>query len=294
MTANPEAAASQIARARRRRRRVKPGTIVRYTLIGIWAVVCLAPIVWFLTIGLRPRTEVAVQPPIYWPTFTWQNWHDLWANWPVADYMINTATAVAGSVVLDLLLAIPAAYALSRFSFPGRDHFGFYILSTRMIVPAAVALPIFAVFENVGLVDTPGALLLVYTAINLSIVTWIIRSYMMEIPPEIEDAARTDGAGPMTILFRLIIPLSVPGIVTAATIAMIFAINEFLFTLLIAYTSNAQTMAVGLAMFTGGSDGIIYTNISLLAFLVFLPVTAVVWMIQGHLSRGLTLGAVKG
>jgi multiple sugar transport system permease protein len=117
---------------------------------------------------------------------------------------------------------------------------------------------------------------------------------MMEIPSEIEDAAKTDGAGPVTILLALIIPLSLPGIVTAATIAMIFAVNEFLFTLLIAYTENAQTMSVGLAMFTGGSSGIIFTNIAVMSFLVFLPVLVVVYQIQGHLSRGLTMGAVKG
>lgn len=274
--------------------RLKPGTVGRYILLAIFAAYCLLPIVWFVTIGLRPRTEVGVQPPIYWPDFTLAAWHSLWHDWPVADYMRNTVIAVAGSVLLDLALAIPAAYALSRFRFRGREDLGFYILSTRMTVPAAVAIPIFALFKHLGLIDTPWALLMVFAAINLSIVTWIIRSYMMEIPAEIEDAAKTDGAGPLTILVELVVPLSLPGIVTAATIAMIFAVNEFLFTLLIAYTSEAQTMSVGLAMFTGGSSGIIFTNIALMSFLVFVPVLIVVYLIQGHLSRGLTMGAVKG
>lgn len=274
-------------------RRTKWTDVARYGCLGVWTLICVLPIVWFLSIGLRPRTEVGVQPPIYWPDFTLANWYDLWANWPVPDYLLNTLIACVGSVLLDLLLAIPAAYALSRFRFRGRDDLGFYILSTRMIIPAAVALPLFALFQSWGLIDTPWALLLAFAAINLSIVTWIIRSYMMEIPHEIEDAARTDGAGALTILVLLIIPLSLPGIVTAATIALIFAINEFLLTLLIAYTAKAQTMSVGLAMFTGGSDGIIFTNIALMSFLVFLPVAVLVWLVQGHLSRGLTMGAVK-
>ena len=97
---------------------------------------------------------------------------------------------------------------------------------------------------------------------NLSLVTWIIRSYMLDIPPEIEDAARTDGASDLRILVSIIIPMCLPGIITAAVIAVIFAINEFLFTLLIASTQNAYTLSVALANFTGGSDGVIYNAIA--------------------------------
>jgi multiple sugar transport system permease protein len=136
--------------------------------------------------------------------------------------------------------------------------------------------------------------MLIYAAINLSFVTWIIRSYMLDIPKELEDAAKTDGAGELRILWEIIIPAILPGIITASVIAMIFAINEFLFTLLIASTPDAYTMSVALANFTGGSDGVIYNAIALVAFLAFLPVFLVVVLIQKHLSRGLTMGAVKG
>ena len=162
------------------------------------------------------------------------------------------------------------------------------------MAPAIVAIPIFFLFRNMGLLDTIWALMLVYAAINLSIVTWIIRSYMMDIPKELEDAARTDGASDLRILWEIIIPAVLPGIITAAVIAMIFAINEFLFTLLIASTPDAYTMSVALANFTGGSDGLIYNAIALVAFLAFVPVFLVVIAIQKHLSRGLTMGAVKG
>ena len=109
-----------------------------------------------------------------------------------------------------------------------------------------------------------------------------------------QDAARTDGAGDLRILWEIIIPAVLPGIITAAVIAMIFAINEFLFTLLIASTPDAYTMSVALANFTGGSDGVIYNAIALVAFLAAIPVFLVVLVIQKHLSRGLTMGAVKG
>lgn len=268
--------------------------VARYLILGGWTLFCLAPVLWFLTIGLRPRVEIITPQPIYWPTFSLDAWHMIWEDWPMANYLRNSVLAIIGSVLIDLVLAIPAAYALARYEFRGRDDIGFYILSTRMMAPAIVAIPIFFLFRNAGLLDTIWALMLVYAAINLSVVTWIIRSYMLDIPKELEDAARTDGAGDLTILWEIIIPAIVPGIITAAVIAMIFAINEFLFTLLIASTPDAYTMSVALANFTGGSDGVIYNAIALVAFLAFLPVFLVVVAIQKHLSRGLTLGAVKG
>jgi multiple sugar transport system permease protein len=268
--------------------------LLRYIVLAAWAIVCIAPILWFLTIGFRPRTEIIVPRPIYWPTFSLDAWHLLMTDWPIALYLRNSVLAVAGSVIIDLILAIPAAFALSRYEFKGREDIGFYILSTRMMAPAIVAVPIFFLFKTVGLLDSVWALMLIYAAINLSLVTWIIRSYMLDIPKELEDAARTDGAGDLTILREIIVPACLPGIITAAVIAAIFAINEFLFTLLIASTSKAYTMSVALANFTGGSDGVIYNAIALVSFIAFVPILILVILIQKHLSRGLTMGAVKG
>ncbi|TIT31062.1 MAG: carbohydrate ABC transporter permease, partial [Mesorhizobium sp.] len=218
----------------------------------------------------------------------------IWTDWPMGNYLRNSVVAVGGSVVIDLLLAIPAAYSLARYNYRFREDIGFYILSTRMMAPAIVAIPIFFLFRQLGLLDSVWALMLVYAAINLSLVTWIIRSYMLDIPHEIEDAARTDGASDLRILVSIIVPMCLPGIITAAVIAVIFAVNEFLFTLLIASTKNAYTLSVALANFTGGSDGIIYNAIALVAFLAFVPIMLLVVLIQKHLSRGLTMGAVKG
>ncbi|MEL6232798.1 MAG: carbohydrate ABC transporter permease [Pseudomonadota bacterium] len=276
------------------RRRRGESRITRYLILGSWALFCLVPVIWFLSIGLRPRTEIITPEPIYIPTLSLDAWHMIWSDWPMAQYLRNSVLAIIGSVLIDLVLAIPAAYALARYRFRGREDIGFYILSTRMMAPAIVAVPIFFLFREMQLLDTIWALMLVYAAINLSIVTWIIRSYMLDIPSELEDAARTDGASDLRILWSIIIPAILPGIITAAVIAMIFAINEFLFTLLIASTPKAYTMSVALANFTGGSDGVIYNAIALVAFLAFLPVFLVVVAIQRHLSRGLTMGAVKG
>jgi len=290
----PMTDAERRARKRRRRRSALAGSVLRYLILGSWAIFCLAPVVWFLSIGLRPRTEIITPQPIYWPSFSLDAWHMIWADWPMGAYLRNSVLAIVGSVIIDLALAIPAAYSLARYHYKGRDDIGFYILSTRMMAPAIVAIPIFFLFKNLNLLDSVWALMLVYAALNLSLVTWIIRSYMLDLPHEIEDAARTDGASDLSVLFLVIVPMCAPGIVTAAVIAAIFAINEFLFTLLIASTQNAYTLSVALANFTGGSDGIIYNAIALVAFIAFLPILLLVLVVQKHLSRGLTMGAVKG
>ena len=278
----------------KQRKNTREALFIRYLVLGAWALFCLVPVLWFLSIGLRPRTEIITPTPIYIPTLSLDAWNMIWEDWPMAKYLRNSVLAILGSVLIDLVLAIPAAYSLARFKYKGRDDIGFYILSTRMMAPAIVAVPIFFLFRHFGLLDTLWALMLIYAAVNLSFVTWIIRSYMLDIPKELEDAARTDGASDLRILWEIIIPAIRPGIITAAVIAMIFAINEFLFTLLIASTPDAYTMSVALANFTGGSDGVIYNAIALVAFIAFLPVFLVVIAIQKHLSRGLTVGAVKG
>jgi multiple sugar transport system permease protein len=272
----------------------RQGRSIAATLIlAAWGLLCFLPILFFATIALRPRNEIIAPRPIYFPTITTETWAKIWAEWPIGNYFMNSIVAVSGSVVICLLLGIPAAYALARYRFKGREDLGFYILSTKMMAPAAVAIPIFVLFGQFKMLDTVWALMLVYAAMNLSIVVWIIRSYMLDIPHEIEDAARTDGASDLRILWEIIIPMCLPGIITAAVIAAIFAINEYLFTLIIA-SKNAYPLSVALANFSGGSDGIIYNAIALVGFLAFFPALLLVILIQNHLSRGLTMGAVKG
>jgi multiple sugar transport system permease protein len=264
-----------------------------WIVLTIWGIFSFLPILFFASIALRPRNEIIAPVPIYFPTITIETWAKIWDEWPIGLYFYNSIVAVTGSVFICLILGVPAAYALARYKFKGNSDIGHYILSTKMMAPAAVVVPMFFLFGKMGLIDSVWALMLVYAAMNLSIVVWIVRSYMIDIPPEIEDAARTDGASDLRILWEIIIPMCLPGIITAAVIAAIFAMNEYLFTLIIA-SKNAYPLSVALANFSGGSDGIIYNAIALVGFLAFFPALLLVILIQNHLSRGLTMGAVKG
>jgi multiple sugar transport system permease protein len=264
-----------------------------WMVLTIWGIFAFLPIVYFASIALRPRNEIIAPEPIYFPTLTIETWAKIWSEWPIGLYFYNSVVAITGSVFICLVLGVPCAYALARYKFKGNADIGNYILSTKMMAPAAVVVPMFFLFGKLGLIDSVWALMLVYAAMNLSIVVWIVRSYMIDIHPEIEDAARTDGAGDLRILWEIIIPMCLPGIITAGVIAAIFAMNEYLFTLIIA-SKNAYPLSVALANFSGGSDGIIYNAIALVGFLAFFPALLLVILIQNHLSRGLTMGAVKG
>jgi multiple sugar transport system permease protein len=264
-----------------------------WIILTIWGAFALLPILYFASIALRPRNEIIAPVPIYFPTLTTETWLKIWTEWPIGLYFYNSVVAITGSVFICLVLGVPCAYALARYKFKGNADIGNYILSTKMMAPAAVVIPMFFLFGKLKMLDSVWALMLVYAAMNLSIVVWIIRSYMIDIHPEIEDAARTDGASDLRILWEIIIPMCLPGIITAAVIATIFAMNEYLFTLIIA-SKNAYPLSVALANFSGGSDGIIYNAIALVGFLAFFPALLLVILIQNHLSRGLTMGAVKG
>jgi multiple sugar transport system permease protein len=264
-----------------------------WIVLTIWGIFALLPILYFASIALRPRNEIIAPVPIYFPTLTTETWTKIWTEWPIGLYFYNSIVAITGSVIICLILGVPAAYSLARYKFKGNADIGNYILSTKMMAPAAVVIPMFFLFGKLKMLDSVWALMLVYAAMNLSIVVWIVRSYMIDIHPEIEDAARTDGAGDLRILWEIIIPMCLPGIITAAVIAAIFAMNEYLFTLIIA-SKNAYPLSVALANFSGGSDGIIYNAIALVGFLAFFPALLLVILIQNHLSRGLTMGAVKG
>jgi multiple sugar transport system permease protein len=264
-----------------------------WIVLTIWGLFALLPILYFASIALRPRNEIIAPQPIYFPTLTTETWFKIWTEWPIGLYFYNSVVAITGSVFICLVLGVPCAYALARYKFKGNADIGNYILSTKMMAPAAVVIPMFFLFGKLKMLDSVWALMVVYAAMNLSIVVWIIRSYMIDIHPEIEDAARTDGASDLRILWEIIIPMCLPGIITAAVIAAIFAMNEYLFTLIIA-SKNAYPLSVALANFSGGSDGIIYNAIALVGFLAFFPALLLVILIQNHLSRGLTMGAVKG
>ncbi|MFF2650723.1 carbohydrate ABC transporter permease [Streptomyces sp. NPDC058045] len=209
----------------------------------------------------------------------------------MVPYLMNSAMATVISVLLTLALAAPAAYALAiRPVRKWRDSL-FFLISTRMMPPAASIVPLYLIARDAGLLDNVWALILLYTAMNLPLAVWMLRSYFMEVPVEVLEAARMDGAGLRVQITTILLPLTAPGIAATALICAIFSWNEFFFAVNFT-TTTAGTVPVYLSGLITGR-GLFLAQLCAASLLASLPVILLGWIAQKQLVRGLTMGAVK-
>lgn len=202
----------------------------------------------------------------------------------------STVVAIA-STLLAIFVGMPAAYALSRLSFRGKGFAAKWILSTIMFPPIVAAIPIFIFAGQLELIDTYPILVIPYAAFNLPLVIWLLRSFITQIPAEIEDAARVDGCSRIGVLRRIILPLSMPGVAAAATLSLILCWNEFLFALTLT-RSEVKTAPVGINEFTG-MFGTQWGNLTAASTAIVAPIVVMTLLLRRRLISGLTLGAVK-
>jgi len=264
------------------------GGLVLTALAWVAALVFFFPILWMVLLSLRSESDAAT--PKLFAAITGVNYDGLWSG-DVRIAILNSLNASITSTVLVILLAVPAAYALSIKPVKKWTDVLFFFLSTKMMPAVAALLPIYLVTNDLGLNDNIWALILVYTSANLPIAVWMLRSFLLEVPREIIEAAQVDGARLPTVLTRVIAPVVMPGLAATALICFIFAWNEFLFALRLT-GQTAKTAPVFLA----GSiapEGLFLAHLCAVAFVVCLPVLAAGWVAQDKLVRGLSLGAVK-
>lgn len=283
-------------RAARRRRHIAV-QVVRYGFVSLALAFFLFPLLWLVSTSFKLPGEYLHNPPIWIPkdptTIHYRNVMD--AKGSVA---LRNSIAIAGTAtVLCVLAGSLAAYSLARFRTGGK-HLAFWLLSQRMMPPVVLVVPFFLLLRDVGDVvprlglDTRGALIVLYTAFNLPYVIWMMRSYFEGVPAELEEAAMVDGCTRFGVLWRITLPLALPGLIATATFTFIFAWTEFLFAVVITRT-DAVTLPVAIAGFTG-SQGSNWGQASALAVVATGPVFLLGLLVQRHFVRGLTLGAVRG
>jgi len=204
---------------------------------------------------------------------------------------INSAMASALSTILVLVLALPAAYALSIKPVEKWTDVMFFFLSTKFLPPIAALLPIYLIVKDLGMLDNVYTLVLLYTSMNLPIAVWMMQSFLAEVPKEMLEAAEVDGAGLLRTLWSIVRPVTMPGIAATALICVIFSWNEFMFALNLTAT-RASTAPVFLVGFIS-SQGLFLAKLCAAATLVSLPVLIAGWAAQDKLVRGLSLGAIK-
>ncbi len=276
--------------APRRRGRRSPLGLVAWVL----SLLLVLPVLWMVLTSLHSEQDAATNPPSLAAPLTLSGWREFFgASTGASPFppLINSATASIASTVLVLLLAVPAAYALSIRPVRKWSDAMFFFLSTKMLPAVAGLLPIYLFAQKVGMLDNIWLLVILYTSMNLPIAVWMMRSFLAEIPREILEAASMDGAGLLMQFRTIIIPLSAPGIAATSLICFIFSWNEMLFArVLTGVVSN--TAPVFLTSFVT-SQGLFLAKVCAAATAVSLPVLVAGFAAQDKLVQGLSLGAVK-
>ncbi len=273
-----------------------PLRIVGRVLLWIWLLACLLPLLFMVITSIKPTGIAKQLPPVWIFTPTFSHYAQVLAGGSGTSVgfdrlLFNSAAVTIGATLLTLLLAVPAGYALSLRSFRQRKGFSSWILSTYMFPPIVSVIPIFIYAGKLNLIDTYPVLIVPYAAFNLPIAVWILRSSILQIPYEIQESAMVDGATRWVVLRRIILPVLVPSIATAAILSAILAWNEFLFALSLTRAA-AKTTPVGVQEFTGmfGTD---WGNLTAASTVIAAPIVVMTLILRRRIVSGLTFGAVK-
>ncbi|MEA3124596.1 MAG: multiple sugar transport system permease protein [Caballeronia sp.] len=279
------------ARARRARNARRRATGWHFVGLLIVFLTSVFPFYWMVTTSLKSQADALAVPPVWVFTPTLSHYIDALFQHDVAQSLLNSLIVASSATFLSLLLGTPAAYALARFEFRGKEDLWFWFISNRMVSPVVLAVPFFLIATKLDLVDTHLVLILLYLTFSLPIVVWICTDQFRSIPVELDEAARLDGASPWRIFWRINLPLAMPGIVVSAIFAFIFSWNDLLYALVLTRT-DAITSPVAATSYMSGYE-LPWGEIMATGTLIVLPMVVFALAVSGRLVQGLTMGAVK-
>jgi multiple sugar transport system permease protein len=276
------------------------GAVLRTVFILLYLGFLLLPLYWAAVTSIKPQEDLLADPPVWWPSnptrLHYTTALDSFNGW---TGLKNSLIVALVTTVIALIIGTAAAYSMARFRTGGK-HLAFWFLSQRMLLPIAVIIPVFLLYSRYSeawfgfqLVDTKTGLVLLYTVFALPFTVWMMYVYFRQMPVELEEAALVDGCSRIQAIWKIACPLAAPGLVSAAAFAFIFSWTEFLFAQVLARDS-AITLPVALAGIITGFQGNQYGEASALTMVSLVPALFLGVLVQRHLVRGLTLGAVQG
>lgn len=279
------------SRARRVRDTARQTAVVGASVIS--AALILVPVLWMVSAGLRPIKEILTYPPALLPkTLTFRYFERIFASPTYRHYFVNSTVLAVTTLVLALALGSLAAYGFSRYRFPGAKPMLTGILALLMLPRVTLIVPYFRLAHLVGLYDTLPGLIAVNTAFLLPMSTWLLKGYFDSLPEELEEAAMVDGCRRSQALWKIVLPLAIPGLIGVGTFAFVGAWNEYLLAVVLTETPRAQTLTVGLAAFFGEyvRD---WNGIMALSTIATLPLIVIFVFLQRWVVHGLSSGAIK-
>ncbi len=280
---------------KKRRNRIIP-RLLAYVAIAFALFAALFPIYWLAVNSIKLDLDIFAVPPV-WFDFkpTWQHYYATFVERSFLDYALNSAIIAVATTLISLVFGTMAGYALARFHYSGqwRQQISFWILSTRMMPPIVTMIPLFLFFNYFGLLNTKAAVVISYTAFNLPFATWMMKSYFQDLPVELEEAAIVDGDTRLGAFLHVALPLARPGLAATAIFSLIISWNEFLLALILTKTDQSLTLPVGIAGRVSQYTTY-WGEISAAGFLASIPIMLFALVVQKHLVRGLSFGAIKG
>lgn len=277
-------------------------TLVLNALIGLCGIILAFPLVWIVMMSLKGQADIMAWPPTFSFKPTFENFRVLFdlAQAGATSYgtikvdfltpITNSVVIALGSVLVSLCVGVPAGYVLARRDIPFKEDVAFFILGFRFAPVLLAVIPLFNIFQAIGLYDTYVGMIWVYQVVTLPMIVWLSRSYIEDIPKDIEEAAAMDGAKPVRIVLHIVLPLLKPGLIGASLLVFLLAWHNFALGLILTSTKAPVTVALlkllnpGLQFYPVMAAGLVVTMI--------VPVILIV-VGQRHLERGLTFGAVK-
>ncbi len=272
------------------------GTIARVIGMIVVVLIALAPFYWALITSIKGGAELNTSPPTLFPhSFDPANYSNaLASNQPAfAKDLLNSTIVAIVTTILSLVFGSLAAYAIARTKFKGKGLILGIVLSVQMFPLIALVGPLYVFFTNTGLYNTYVALIIPYLVIALPVTVFFLTSFFRDLPPDLEEAAMVDGTSRIGALWRIVIPLTAPGVFAAAILSFIAVWNDFIFGLTMTSDSNAQTVTVAIPLFNG-EHTIAYGELAAAAIIVTIPLVIMVLFLQRRIVSGLTSGAVKG
>ncbi len=262
--------------------------------IAAWFVALLIffPVLWMILTSFKTEASAVASPPqLFTADWTTENYTEVWARSDYPRFFWNSVVISVGSTLLGLAIAIPAAWSMAFVPGKRTKDLLMWMLSTKMMPAVGVLIPMYLLFQKIGLYDTKTGLILALMLMNLPIITWMLYTYFKEIPGEILEAARMDGASLWNEVVYVLTPMAIPGIASTMLLNIILAWNEAFWTITLT-TTKAAPLSAFIASFSA-PQGLFYAKLSAASTMAILPILILGWFSQKQLVRGLTFGAVK-
>ena len=276
----------------RKEKLTRMGLFLAYVFITLFF---LFPIFWVLSTSLKSVPQLFASPPIWLPTDpAFGNYSYVFNNTPTLRYLLNSALLVSLTVFFTVLIAVLAAYGFSRYAFRSKRPSLLAVLAFQMISPVVIAIPLYRLFSELNILNNYASLTVVYVAVVLPFTTWFLKGYFDTIPYQVDEAAIVDGASRWQVLSRILLPVSAPGIATAAILTAVLSWSQFVIPFILLDDRTLYPVSVGLVNLQSDTNAVTLHYLAAASMVSVAPVIVVFVLLQRYIVSALTSGAVKG